>query len=97
MYRHVHVLQTPVVLLPGYSDILIIICITVRVTTVTISPAGDNNVVDIVEAETQTFICTTNSSRPAAWIQWYIGGQNVTNQAKPQPPQQDGDKNGFPA
>jgi hypothetical protein len=25
-------------------------------------------------------------------IQWYIGGQNVTNQATPQPPQQDGDK-----
>jgi hypothetical protein len=28
----------------------------------------------------------------AAWIQWYIGEQNVTNQATPQPPQQDGDK-----
>ena len=61
-------------------------------TTVTITPAGDNNVVDIIEEETHTFTCTTNSSRPAAWIQWYIGGQNVTNQAKPQPPQEDGDK-----
>ena len=61
-------------------------------TTVTITPTGDNNVVDIIEGETQTFTCTTDSSRPAAWIQWYIGGQNVTNQATPQSPQQDGDK-----
>ena len=61
-------------------------------TTVIIIPAGDNNVVDIIDAETQTFTCTTDSSRPAAWIQWYIGGQNVTIQATPQPPQQDGDK-----
>ena len=69
-----------------------LIYITVPVTTVTITPAGDNNVVDIIEGETQSFICTTDSSRPDAWIQWYIGGQNVTNQATPQPPQQDGDK-----
>jgi hypothetical protein len=41
------------------------------------------------------FTCTTDSSRPAAWIQWYIGGQNVTNQATPQSPQQDGDKVSF--
>jgi hypothetical protein len=71
---------------------IIIIYITVPVTTVAITPAGDNNVVDIVEGETQTFTCTTDSSRPAAWIQWYIGEQNVTNQATPQPPQQGGDK-----
>ena len=70
----------------------IIIYITVPVTSVTINPAGDNNVVYIIEGETQTFTCTTDSSRPAAWIQWYIGGQNVTNKATPQPPQQDGDK-----
>jgi hypothetical protein len=62
------------------------------VTTVTLTPAGDNNVVIIIEGETQTYTCTTDSSRPAAWIQWYIGGQNVTNQATLQPPQQDGDK-----
>jgi hypothetical protein len=62
------------------------------VTTVTITPAGDNTIVDIIEGETQTFTCTTDSSRPAAWIQWYIAGQNVTNKATPQPPQQDGDK-----
>jgi hypothetical protein len=60
------------------------------VTTVTITPAGDNNVVDIIEGETHTFTCTTDSSRPAAYIQWYIGGQNVTNQATQHPPQQDG-------
>ena len=58
----------------------------------TVTPAGDNNVVDIIEGETQIFTCTTYSSRPSGWIQWYIGGQNVTNQATPQPPQQDGDK-----
>ena len=61
-------------------------------TTVTITPASDNNVVYVVEGETETFTCTTDSSRPAAWIEWYIGVQNVTNQATPQPPQQDGDK-----
>jgi hypothetical protein len=38
---------------------------------VTITPAGDNNVVDIIEGATRTFTCTTDSSRPAAWIQWY--------------------------
>ena len=68
------------------------IYITVPVTKVTITPAGDNNVVGIVEDETQTLNCTTDSSRPAAWIQWYIGEQNVTNQATPQAPQQNGDK-----
>jgi hypothetical protein len=40
-------------------------------TTLTITPAGDNNVLDIVEGETQTYTCTTASSRPAAWIEWY--------------------------
>jgi len=77
---------------PRYNGIIIIIYITVSVTTVTITPAGDNNVTYIIKGETQTFTCTTGSSRPSAWIQWYIGGQNVTNQATPQPPQQDGDK-----
>jgi hypothetical protein len=62
------------------------------VTTVTITPAGDNNVVDIAEGKTQTFTCTTYFSRPAASIQWYISGQNVTNQSTPQPPQHNGDK-----
>ena len=72
--------------------IITIIYITVPVTTVTIIPAGDENVVDLTEGETQTFTCTTYSSRPAAWMQWYIDGQNVTNQATTQPPQQDGDR-----
>ena len=61
-------------------------------TTVTITPSGDNNVVYIIAGEKQTFTCTTNYSRPAAWIQWYIGGQNVTNQATSQARQEDGDK-----
>jgi hypothetical protein len=77
-----------------YGDSLCLPCIYkyFSVATVTITSAGDNNAVNIIEGETQTFTCTTDSSRPAAWIQWYIGGQNVTNQATPQPPQQDGDK-----
>jgi hypothetical protein len=62
------------------------------VTTVTLTPAGDNNVVDMIEGEAQTFTCTTDSSSPPAMIQWYIGGHNVTNQATPQQPQQDGDQ-----
>jgi hypothetical protein len=74
-----------------YSDIILIIYITVPLTTVTITPVGDNNVTYITEGETRSYTCTTDSSRPAALIQWYIGGQNVTNQATPQPPQQDGD------
>jgi hypothetical protein len=44
-------------MLPEYNGI-IIIYITVPVTTVTITPAGDNNVVDIIEGETQTFTRT---------------------------------------
>ena len=75
-----------------YSGIIIIIYVTVPVTTVTFTPAGDKNVKYIIEGETQTFTCTTDSSRPVAWIQWYIGGKNVTNQATSQLPQQDGDK-----
>jgi hypothetical protein len=50
---------------------IIIIYITVPVTTVTNTPAGDNNAVHIVEGETQTYICTTDCSRPAAWMQLY--------------------------
>jgi hypothetical protein len=65
--RYLHILHTTVVLLPRYSGIIIIIHITVPVTTVTIIPAGDKNVVDIIEGETQTFTCTTDSSRPASW------------------------------
>jgi hypothetical protein len=59
---------------------------------VTITPAGDNNVQYIIEGETWNLTCSTDSSRPASWIQWYIGGHNVTNQATGQPPQNDGDK-----
>jgi hypothetical protein len=51
--------------------IIIIIYITVPVTTVTITPAGGSNAVDIIEGGTQTFACTTNSSHPAAYIQCY--------------------------
>jgi hypothetical protein len=57
-----------------FTIIIIIIYITVPVITVTLTPAGDNNVVDIIQEETQTLTCTTDPSRPVAWIQWYIGG-----------------------
>ena len=63
-------LQTLVVLLPGYGGI-IIIYISVPVISVAIIPAGDNNVVYIVEGEIWTVTCITDSSLPAAWIQWY--------------------------
>ena len=53
-------------------------------TTVTITPAGSNNIVDIIDGGTHAFNFTTDSSRPAAWIQWYIGGHNVTSQAASQ-------------
>ncbi|XP_076109515.1 nephrin-like [Mytilus galloprovincialis] len=70
----------------------ITIYVKVPVTTVTITPAGISNVVNVVVGATRTFNCSTGLSRPAAWIQWYIGGENVTNQAQPQTPLQDGDK-----
>ena len=53
-------------MLTGCRGTIIIIYITVPMTTVTISPAGDNNEVDIVKGKTQTYTCTTDSSRPAA-------------------------------
>ena len=46
------------------------IYITVLVTKVGITPAGDNNVVDIIE-DVQICTCTTDSSCPAAWVEWY--------------------------
>jgi hypothetical protein len=60
------VLQTPVVLLAGYSGIIIIIHITVPVTTVKIAPGGDNNVVYILEGEIWTVTCVADYSRAAA-------------------------------
>ena len=59
-------LQTLVVLLPGYSGIHIIIYISVPLTTVTITPGGDNNVVYILEGEIWTVTCVADSSRAAA-------------------------------
>lgn len=61
-------------------------------TTVTIKPFGDDNTLTFLTEETQNLSCTTNAGRPAAWIQWYFGGQNVTNNAHPKPHKEDGDK-----
>jgi hypothetical protein len=52
-----------------YSGIILIIYITVPVTTVTITPVGNNNVRYIIEGETRIYTCTTDSSRPAALFQ----------------------------
>ncbi|VDH92564.1 Hypothetical predicted protein [Mytilus galloprovincialis] len=56
------------------------------------TPAGINNVVNVTVGDTYIFSCVTGSSRPAAWIQWYIGRENITDQTQPQTPQPDGDK-----
>ena len=52
-----------------YSGIILIIYITVPVTTVTITPVGDNNVKYIIGGDTRIYTCTTYSSRPAALFQ----------------------------
>ena len=46
--------------------IITIIYITVPVTTVTLTPGGDNNVVYILEGEIWTVTCVADSSRAAA-------------------------------
>jgi hypothetical protein len=46
----------------------------------------------ILEYQYQHHHGRLQDTTPAAWIQWYIGGQNATNQATLQPPQQDGEK-----
>lgn len=69
-----------------------IIFIQLPLTHVTIKPTGYNNVIDVVKGSQLTFICTTSKSRPAAWIQWYIDGTNVTSTAEPQTPEKTGDK-----
>ena len=43
--------------------------------------ADGNNRIGITTGDSQTFTCLTDSCRPAARIQWYIGRQNVTDQA----------------
>ncbi|XP_071176454.1 nephrin-like [Mytilus edulis] len=68
------------------------IYIHVPVAAVTITPAGDNNIIEVVEGAIQNFTCTTAASRPYAYIQWYIGGENVTIKAQPESPVQNGSK-----
>ena len=50
---------------------IIIIYTTVPVTTVTLTPGGDNHVIYILEGEIWTVTCAADSSRAAASIQWY--------------------------
>lgn len=59
-----------------------LIYIPVPVSIVSISPVESNSVVNVIKNDTQTFTCTTGFSRPSAWIQWYIGEKNVTNQSQ---------------
>lgn len=69
-----------------------IISTIVPVTAVAIVPSGDNNVIYIEQGMTLNFTCTTHSNRPAAWITWYIGGHNMTNQALQNTEQENADK-----
>ncbi|XP_076109514.1 uncharacterized protein LOC143078537 [Mytilus galloprovincialis] len=55
--------------------------VRISVKTITITPAGTNDQLNGEEGQTQTFTCTTSPYRPAAWIQWYIGTQNLTTQS----------------
>ena len=64
----------------------------VRVASVTATPSVTNDTYHTVSGDYETFTCTTSPSRPAAWMQWYIGQTNVTGQAFPQQPIQDEDK-----
>ncbi|VDI48084.1 Hypothetical predicted protein, partial [Mytilus galloprovincialis] len=61
------------------------------VTSVTLTPNDDKNEVQIITEEKQVFNCTTDASRPAARIEWYIGGVNVTKQTQSRIIQQDDD------
>lgn len=61
------------------------IYILVPVTSVTLTPAFTNNIIYLLNEETQIFTCTTDSIRPAAWIQWYIGERNISYLAQTQP------------
>ena len=56
----------PFVLLPGCSGK--ISYISVPVSTVTIIPGGDNNVIYILEGEIWTVACAADSRRAATWI-----------------------------
>ncbi|XP_063416835.1 cell adhesion molecule DSCAM-like [Mytilus trossulus] len=56
------------------------------VTKVILTPASFNNVISVEDGENKTFTCTTDLSDLTAFIQWYFDGQNITNQAIPQPP-----------
>ncbi|CAG2190804.1 unnamed protein product [Mytilus edulis] len=46
---------------------------------------SDENPIKIVSGSQQRFICTTDASRPAARIQWYLSGTNITDEASAQP------------
>ncbi|VDI36438.1 Hypothetical predicted protein [Mytilus galloprovincialis] len=65
---------------PNFNDFIY----TAPVAKVDIEPQGENNEIDVVEGDTIIFTCTTNPSRPAAWIHWFIGGLNVTNKTQSQ-------------
>lgn len=61
-------------------------------TDVSIIPAPDSRVIDIIEGDTQNFTCTTDSSRPDAWIHWYIGERNLSHLAQTSVTPHEGDK-----
>ncbi|VDI07194.1 Hypothetical predicted protein [Mytilus galloprovincialis] len=46
---------------------------------------SDENPIKVVSSSQQRFICTTDAGRPAARIQWYLSGTDITDEASPQP------------
>ncbi|CAG2208211.1 unnamed protein product [Mytilus edulis] len=49
------------------------------------STLSDENPIKVVSGSKHEFICTTDASRPAARIQWYLSGTNITDEASAQP------------
>ncbi|CAC5394896.1 unnamed protein product [Mytilus coruscus] len=64
--------------------------VIIPVKTITITLTGNNDKLNVVEGQTNTFSCTTSPCRPSAWIQWYIGTENKTTLSEAQTSEQDG-------
>ncbi|XP_063448060.1 B-cell receptor CD22-like [Mytilus trossulus] len=64
----------------------VLLDVNVPVSKVTLTATqSDENPIKVVSGSQQRFICTTDASRPAARIQWYLSGTNITDEASPQP------------
>ena len=54
---------------------------SVPLTKVTLMPSVNDASLTVISRENTNLTCETDSSRPAASFQWYINGQNGTDQA----------------